>query len=176
MSNTGHLFWMMPFLPVLNRVVLAVALVVGLLPVRPLLIALTAPGMSAQQCLLHGADCRCPSHCDRSQQHADEKQAAKPACHRDSTAPAPTLGEVATDAGATTQPRDAKGPTPKCAMSSCGDDAAVVLTAEGIPYLNASAVTGIHPDPAIETVNQVPPVAPISIKASPPYPPPESRA
>ncbi len=81
---------------------LAVTLVLGILPIRPLVIALATDGPAAQGCLLHGPDCTCTAHCDRTREHSHQasEAAAKPAaCHREPAGEAPLAKNVSTQPG-----------------------------------------------------------------------------
>ena len=152
-------------------VVLAIALVLGVLPVRPLMLAFGAAGSAAQQCLLHGADCQCAAHCERTGRHSGEAQetAATPACHRDPAGPAPLARKVSTEAGG-----EVPAPAPECVMTSCGKQAPLLLTSQGLPCLAAGMAVEIYPDAAFEAVRIAHSLARFSIEASPPTPPPQS--
>lgn len=154
---------------------LTAALSVGILPVRPLILALSAHG-AAQQCLLHGADCQCLAHCDRERHSRDAQEtAAVPACHRD------PAGQTALSSNVPTEPTgdvefgdDAPGPAAGCAMTSCGNEAPLLLTSQGMPCLAASTAPALYRDPAVEAMRIADSFACFSLEASPPTPPPES--
>jgi hypothetical protein len=154
-----------------GNLLLAATLVLGILPIRPLIIALAAGEPAGEQCLLHGPDCTCRAHCDRTKQHShqDPDAAAKPkACHRE------PAGEAAANAAFSQPGAEAPGTSPECAMTSCGKEAPLLLTAQGQPYLTALAVSGPHRDPRFEPAPVADPRSHFSLEASPPTPPPES--
>jgi hypothetical protein len=170
----------------LRGFLLTAALVIAVLPVRPLIVALSARGAAARQCLLHGSDCQCAAHCDRTGRHSPEahEAEAKPACHRE-PASASAAGAVAGSAavavaGALTSTAPAGSgnaasqPASGCGMTSCSKEAPLLLTAQGLPCLAASMTAELHRDPTLEAVRITQPFARFSLEASPPTPPPES--
>jgi hypothetical protein len=171
----------MPGASKLRGFFLTAALVLAVLPVRPLIVALGARGAAARQCLLHGSDCQCAAHCDRTGRHSREahETAAKPACHRDPAGHPDAAGQETGEAlAASTAPAEsgdaASGPASGCAMTSCGKEAPLLLTAQGLPCLAASMTAELHRDPSFEAVRITHPFASFSLEASPPTPPPES--
>jgi hypothetical protein len=155
----------------LGSCLLAGILVLGILPIRPLVLALATPS-AARQCLLHGPDCTCKAHCDRTKQHsheAPEAAAKTAACHRDPAGEAPLAKSIST------QPDDGvPAPTSECAMTSCSKEAPLLLTSQGQPYLAASLAAEPYRDPRFEPAPIAHPFAGLSLEASPPTPPPES--
>ncbi|MEX2299465.1 MAG: hypothetical protein WD733_00940 [Bryobacterales bacterium] len=154
----------------LRGFLLTAALVLAILPVRPLIVAFGAQGSAAQKCLLHGSDCQCAAHCDRTGRHSPEahEAAAKPACHRDTAADEPRENNLA-------EPGDrAPASASDCAMTSCNKDAPLLLTSQGLPSLAASDSVELYRHPGFEAVRAGDPFARFSLEASPPTPPPES--
>jgi hypothetical protein len=155
-----------------GSLLLAAILVLGILPIRPLVIALATGGPAAQQCLLHGPDCTCKSHCDRTKQHSHEAPEAAvkaAACHREPAGEAPLVTQVSSQPG-----DEAPASTTECVMTSCGKEAPMLLTSQGEPYLTATLVAAPLRDPRFEAAPIVHPAFPLSLEASPPTPPPES--
>jgi hypothetical protein len=153
----------------LRRVLLAITVALGILPLRPLILAFGVYGPAAQQCLLHGADCRCKAHCDRTARHQREahEAPAQPACHHSSAGQEPSAGALGSEPGG-------NAPASDCAMTSCGKDTPMLLMAEGLPGLTAGAAIEIPRQFNAEPLKTIPLSDFHSAEASPPTPPPES--
>ncbi len=152
-------------------VLLAASLVLGIVPLRPLVIALSPDGPAAQQCLLHGPDCTCKAHCERTREHshqAPEAASAGAACHREPVGEAPLVKRVVSQPDS-----EAPASTTECVMTSCGKEAPMLLS-QGEPYLTATLAAEPLRDPRFEAAPTIDPGSHLSLQASPPTPPPES--
>jgi len=166
---------------------LAVILVLGVLPLRPLASGLSVTESGGRHCALHGEDRECKQHCNREQRHTHDSEppataaahkADAPhasACHRAS--PGETAESAASQASSGPESSAQVGaiqPPSGCVMTSCGNEAPMLLTAQGQLYLAARLVSAPHRQAAIDS-------APIaltrfhsSLAVPPPAPPPKS--
>jgi hypothetical protein len=160
---------------------LALILVLGVLPLRPLISGLFVAEPGRQHCALHGADCECKQHCKREQPHAHDSEPPATAvahkadapqtnsCHRAS--PSQTAESAAKSALSRADGGTERG---GCVMTSCGNEAPMLLTAQGQPYLAALLVSAPHRQPGFDPAPITRTLFHSSLAVPPPAPPPKS--
>ena len=156
----------------LASVLMAVVLLLGILPLRSLVSALAVTASGGQHCALHGADCECKKHCNREQRDAHHNQAPAPqasSCHRPS--PSETAEKAARPAPSGTERSTEPG---GCVMTSCGNEAPILLTAQGQPYLAALLVSAPHRQTSFDPAPIARTPFHSSLAVPPPAPPPKS--
>jgi hypothetical protein len=166
---------------------LALILVLGVLPLRPLASELFVTEPGRQHCALHGADCECKQHCKREQPHAHDSEPPATAvahkadapqtssCHRAS--PSQTEEGAATQASSGTESSAQVGAiqTPGgCVMTSCGSEGPMLLAAQGQLYLAALLVSAPHRQPGFDPAPITRTLFHSSLAVPPPAPPPKS--
>ena len=171
----------------LASVLIAVVLLLGVVPLRSLVSALAATESGGRHCALHGADCECKKHCNREQRQAHHNRSSATAvvhearaaqassCHRAS--PGETAENTVKPAPSDTESSAqvaAVQPSGGCVMTSCGNEAPILLTAQGQPYLAAMLISGPHRQPNFNAAPSSRTLFHSSLTVPPPAPPPKS--